>query len=1046
MTDTPATTTRTPTLSRPWRRLLITAASLAAVAVLWTVLIGVWLPGFVKDKAEAAARDALGVPVTIERIGIAPWQVALTVEGLRIGTAEAPVATLGRLQADVAVRQSLWLRAPVIERLTIEAPAVNVERLDAQRFNFSPIVDRLRERAAAEPPQPAGDAARFALHNLTLADGALRYRDGRDAARPIEHRVEALRLALPMLSNLPADVATEVQPLIEARIDGSSLRLGGEAKPFVPERPADLALAWREIQLAEWLSLLQAVLPPSLAPSSLKGSVSTDLTVAFEARPAPQPPELRVRGQLAIDGFALALPGLGVDAAWQQMRIEAIDTQPLAARHAIGRVAFDGLTLDLVRQPVTDPAAADKPVAAATPASAASAASQAVSAEPAPPLAWQLDAFTCRGCAIHLRDDTQQPPVRLALDELALTLQKLAQPAAAPWTFDLATRVLAASGATRAASAKDSANGGRLMLKGDISGLLPPASATAATAATSSAPAVPLAVQAQIEIEALDLQALQAYLDPYVNLQLIGARVSTQGQLKLSAPASPLADPAAMKALDASYAGRFSLDGLQTQDSVTGAEFVRWRRFGLDGLSARWQGAAAAGRGQLDADFGRIGLDGLQARVILHPDAHLNLADIVKRERGAAAQSITTPQGAASATVPKPDLVGPTAGPVLNLRWQGVTLRDGGVFFTDNFIKPNYSARLTQLKGELSALSSAAPEPARLSLTGALDDGAPLRIAGRVHPLGARLSTDIEASARGIALTRMSTYAERYAGYAIEKGSMSVSVRYQIEQGQLQAENQLFLDQLTFGDKVDSPDATSLPVRLAVALLKDKNGVIDIRMPVSGTLDDPQFSVGGVIWKVVVNLIEKAVTAPFAMLFGGDSNEASALAFAPGSAELDDAGRERLDALAQRLIDKPALKLEATGRADPALDGAAIQAAHVEALKAQAMKAEAMKAEGTKAAAGAARVAAAPALAASAASAVSAASAASAATAPIPPLEPAELERALRTLADARGDRVLAHLAAKLPAERVLLNRSQLTAERPSGDSGPTTRVQFELR
>ncbi|MGY0197311.1 DUF748 domain-containing protein [Leptothrix sp. BB-4] len=1005
---TPDSTAATPSfrLGRNGRRLLIGVASLAGLALLWTLLIGVWLPGFVKTRAEAAASDALGVPVTIERIEIAPWQVALTVQGLRIGAADAPLATLGRLHADVALRQSLWLRAPVVERLSVEAPALNVERLDAQRFNFSPIVDRLRERAAAEPPKPAGEPARFALHNLQLSEGALHYRDGRDGARVIEHRVESLRLALPMLSNLPADVATEVQPLLEARIDGSDFKLGGHARPFAAERPADLKLAWRDVKLADWLSLLQAVLPPSLAPTRLEGAVSTDLDVAFETRPAPQPPELRVRGQLAIDGFALALPGLGVDAAWQQLRIEAIDTQPLAAQHTVGRIAFDGLKLDLVRQPAEAQAAvAPAPAAASAP----------EGQPPAPALAWKLDEFACRDCAVHLRDDTLQPPLRLALDELGLTLKQLAQPAQAPWAFELVTRVLASTGnatnATNAASAKGAPPAGRLTLTGELSGLLPPAE--------------PLKLQATIGVDALDLRVLQAWLDPVVNLKLVGAQVSTQGELTLSAPASPLVDAAAMKAVDVRYAGRFSLDGLQTQDSVTGADFVRWRRVGLDGLDARWQGAGAAGRGQLDADFGRIALDGLQARVILHPDAHLNLADITRRERGAAPQSITTPQPAALAAQPRPEPVGPSNGPVLNLRWQGVALRDGSVFFTDNFIKPNYSARLTQLKGELSALSSAAPEPARLSLTGALDDGAPLRIAGRVHPLGARLSTDIEASARGIALTRMSTYAERYAGYAIEKGSMSVNVRYQIEQGKLQAENQLFLDQLTFGDKVDSPDATSLPVRLAVSLLKDRNGVIDIRMPVSGTLDDPQFSVGGVIWKVVVNLIEKAVTAPFAMLFGGDSNEASALAFAPGSAELDDAGRERLDALAQRLIDKPQLKLEATGRADPALDGAAIQAAHAEAMKATA---------------------AAPAASAAASATASAAAAASAASAPIPALEPAALERALRSLADARGDRVLAYLAAKLPAERVLLNRSQITAERPSGDTVATSRVQFELR
>ena len=318
------------------------------------------------------------------------------------------------------------------------------------------------------------------------------------------------------------------------------------------------------------------------------------------------------------------------------------------------------------------------------------------------------------------------------------------------------------------------------------------------------------------------------------------------------------------------------------------------------------------------------------------------------------------------------------------------------MYFTDNFIRPNYSARLTQLKGEVSALNSERPEPARLSISGALDDGAPLRISGTLHPLGAQLYTDIEASARGIGLTRLSAYSARYAGYTIDKGTLTMTVHYKIDQGKLEAQNQIFLDQFTFGDKVDSPDATSLPVRLAVALLKNGRGEIDIRLPISGTLNDPQFSIGGLVWRAFMNLLTRVVTAPFAFLTGGDGGTPDQVHFAPGSAELDDAARQQLDKLGQSLKDRPGLKIEITGHADPGRDlpppepPAAASAPPPKGAK--PAKADAPKA---------------------------------------PPPDPKVV---LQTLADARADRVLTHLTSQLDAERLLLTRSTIEPDaEPAG-------------
>jgi len=899
-----------------WRRwpgrLLL---GLATLALAWTSLAW-WLPGLLRPRIEAAATQALGTPVQLHGLALSPWTLRIQADGLQIGAPAAPLFKLAQVQTQLSL-SSLWHRAPVLRSLRLQAPQLWVQRLAAERYNFSPLLDHLRQQPASPGPS---EPARFALHNIELVDGQVIYDD---QLLHQQHRLEALQVGLPFLSNLPSDIHTEVRPQLSARIDGSELQLSGQAEPFGPDLPATLQLDWHGLKLVDWAPLLAAVLPPEQAPKIGSGTLSAQLRIAFKDPSGPTPAQLAITGKVGVQDLQAELQTLGLQARWQRLQLEGLDLAPLAGRYALQRVHLQGLEAQYTH------AASG---AATAPASAASTPAPASTSAPAPGPQFKLAEFQCSACTLRYLDRSTQPEAQLTLQQIQLKLGPLSQDLSQPIAIDLAAQL-----------------GGPLSLKGQLT-------------------PQPLQLQADLALNAVDLRAAQPYLAPHLNLRLAGGQASAAGHLDL----------AQNKTLQLRYQGRASVAALKTQDSVNGADFLAWQQLAFDGLDIGLRGE------QLDANLGRIRLDGLQARVILHPDAHLNFADIPKRNTGAAPVSVTTPQAKGdSRPAPTAQAQAP-AGPAPRLRWQQLAISQGTVYFTDNFIRPNYSAKLTQLKGEVSALSSEKPEPARLNLSGALDDGAPLRISGRLHPLGARLYTDIDATARGIALTRLSAYAERYAGYRIDKGTLTMTVHYKIDQGKLEAENQLFLDQFTFGDKVDSPDATSLPVRLAVALLKNSKGEIDIRLPIGGTLDDPQFSVGSLVWRALVNLLTRVATAPFALLSGGGDSDSSSLnqvSFAAGSADLSEAAQKSLDKLAQSLKERPGLKLEITGHADPGVD-----------LPPPAPAA---------AASGAAKP---PAGAASAPGAV----------------DPA----VLKSLADARADRVLSYLAGQMEAERLLLVRS----------------------
>ncbi|ARP91797.1 hypothetical protein CAL14_17130 [Bordetella genomosp. 9] len=425
----------------------------------------------------------------------------------------------------------------------------------------------------------------------------------------------------------------------------------------------------------------------------------------------------------------------------------------------------------------------------------------------------------------------------------------------------------------------------------------------------------PLGVKARVDLSNLNVAQLAPYAASSLNATVRSVRVGAKGDVDFAAAqgASPM---------KVSWKGGVDVSDLNLQDRVNRADFLAWKTLSLRNMAISLAGSKP------DIDLGDVTLDNFYGNVLLNAQGRLNVLDLIA-EPGKAGGSITQDTQSRAAPPPSPARQG--AMPDIAVR--SVTLKNGRATFNDRFVRPNYTAELSAIEGSVSAVSSTNPRPAKVSVKGRVYRTAPLSISGIVQPFAKYLTLDIKASARGVDLPRFTTYSSKYVGYPIERGKLSLDVEYRIKDRELQASNRVQLDQLTFGPKSNSPQATTLPVMLAVALLKDRNGNIDINLPVSGSLDDPNFSVGGIIVRVIGNLIVKAVTSPFSLLtsaFGG-GDELSYVAFEPGRATLSDDAKEKLKKLATALNDRPSLKMDIAGRADPATDEAGLRQAWVDA-------------------------------------------------------------------------------------------------------------------
>ncbi|MBV7500128.1 DUF748 domain-containing protein [Achromobacter sp. ACM05] len=440
----------------------------------------------------------------------------------------------------------------------------------------------------------------------------------------------------------------------------------------------------------------------------------------------------------------------------------------------------------------------------------------------------------------------------------------------------------------------------------------------------------PLTLKTAVDLSGLNVASFAPYFASSLNATVRAVTLGAKGNAEFIAAAGN----APMKAV---WKGAVDVTDLDLQDRVNKDDFLNWKRLGFTGMDISVAGD------KIGAKLGDIALEDFYGRILLNAQGRLNVMDLVAAP-GQAGGSITqdtqtpgrsadTPAAPPAPAAPAPSAKGSRASAMPDISVNSVTLTRGRMTFTDRFVKPNYVAELSSIEGGITAVSSTNPQPAKVKVTGRVYTTAPLSISGVVQPFAQYLTLDLKASAKGVDLPRFNTYSAKYVGYPIKRGKLSVDLEYKIKNRALQATNHVVLNQLTFGDKTNSPDATKLPVLLAVALLKDSRGNIDINLPISGSLDDPEFSVGGIVVRVLMNLVVKAVTSPFSLLasaFGG-GEELSYVEFAPGSAVLTKDTIQRIDTLTKALTDRPALKMDISGRADPKTDSEGLRQAWVDA-------------------------------------------------------------------------------------------------------------------
>ena len=403
-------------------------------------------------------------------------------------------------------------------------------------------------------------------------------------------------------------------------------------------------------------------------------------------------------------------------------------------------------------------------------------------------------------------------------------------------------------------------------------------------------------VDVNVEADRVQIPDFESFVSPFARLTLQRGTVGAKGRLRFNdfGPAGPMLR----------FAGEVASSRFAAADAKLGKEFLSWDKVQVRGL-------------QYDMAPNRVVIREIVAdkpylRFVVAPDLTTNV------------QSIAVPPDSVPAAFrPKPDQPD-----TIPMAIESIVVRNASMYFADLSLTPNFATGIHTMNGSIRELSSSRAAHAVIDIDGKVDEFAPVKISGLINPLNSRGLTDVGVSFKNIELTTFTPYSGKFMGYRIERGKLDLDLNYAIQDRELKGENKILVRQFTLGDKVESKEATSLPVKFAIALLKDKNGDIDLDLPVHGNLDDPKFSIGRIIVKVLVQLVVKAVTSPFKLfgaIFGGDGEEvAPAIRFPYGSAELDTTETRKLDAIQKGLSDRPGLKIEVESGGYPPRDSLAV--------------------------------------------------------------------------------------------------------------------------
>lgn len=921
--------------NKRFRRLSLALGIASALIVLLVVLGVFWLPGFAKSQLETRLSELLQRSVTIASLELKLHTFELIVHDFRVNDkapsqeSPAPLLSFRKLHVDLSI-ESLKYRAPVVSAITLADPQIRLIRETDGQFNIADLLEKFRNTDAQET-EASDQQSQFSINNINIQNGRVEWID---RSKNSEHAISEISLSIPVINRLHGAGTGWVEPRFVAKINNAPVSLTGKLQPFSANQEATLDLKFDAIDITRYKPYL--ALPQGV--QLLNGYYDGDLTIAHNQESA-KTTQFLLSGtttlrQLAFSNTAVAVPyqaglqklniaftkaNLAGDTPFHiQLNSDQIaltrqgDSEPVLAlgklsiksigvnknkqRIALGDVVLDGLKASFRRdaQGVIDitklfssqtstGAEAKTTVAAATvqsripiplrkpsqnsnsgtiagtqPAAAETATAGNESATGDKPWAPEIKSIQLTNATLRYEDLSLAKVTPMLIDSLNLSLENIDPQGINPLHLTLQ---------------------GQVNQHGSIK-------------ASGSLAWSPLAADLSLDLNSMDIVSLQGWLGDQLTALLTSGDVSFNGNVKTGG-----------NPLKIEVKGQGKLASFNLIDSEKAHDLLHWKKLDIGQLNFI--------NDPLRIDIGSIHLSDFFARMTILPDGTLNLKQIIRQEPKAPDTVATT------ATASTPPVSTKQGAPI---HIDKIFLQNGSIKFNDRFIKPNYHANLTALTGQIGPLYSG--KSGKIDIRGKVSKTAPLQISGTIDPFSAELLLDIVAQVKDIDLPPLSPYSAKYIGYAIEKGKLSADVNYQVENGALAADNKIFLDQFTLGEKIDSEAGGSLPISLAIALLKNRRGEIDIHLPLKGSINDPDFNLGDIIFQALINLITKAITSPFSLLGSvmEGSEELSEIPYTPGFATIDESSVQRLQALADVLKDRPTLQLEISGHFDPETD------------------------------------------------------------------------------------------------------------------------------
>jgi len=820
------------------------------------------LPPYIKHLAMEKLSEQLGRRVSIDSVSLNPYSLAATIRGFEIKEIDGSTTfvSLPNLYINLTVK-SIFRGGPVMSEVKLEKPYIHLVRTEANAYNFSDLASKLEAAREAAIQEKRGKPLFFSLSNIQLVDGHIVF-DDRPAAT--KHEITQINLSVPFISNFPSYVESFVQPSLSATVNGTPINIRGSTKVFSDSRETSFDLSLKNIDIPYYL----AYAPTQLNVKVPSGRLDVAMKVAYRHY-TDRAPLFTLTGEVRVRDLSVAIKKV----RGEFLKVPLLSIKDISFDIETNKVEIGSITTEKGSLAVSR--SADGQMNFARLMTASTEVSHPATSHPAtkestpPPSApWivSLKSLVIDGYQVKITDQSLVEPFGMTVDGINCKAQNISTEKNAKGTIALSMHV---------------GRQGTASVEGDFT-------------------LIPLATDLVVNLKSLPIKPLQPFLAERAQVIVASGALSMNGKLTASR--------ASNEELKGAFKGKLGVSRFSVLDKINAEDLLKWDSLYMGEMDIRYA--------PLFLHIREISLSNFYSRIIINANRTINLQEV-----------FSNPTLTAQATTPSDQAPQTTEAAAESRqeppqRWKvaidKITLQGGTIYFTDDSIKPRFSANLLEIGGRISGLSSDENKFGEVELRGKYDRYAPLEITGKINPLRNDLYVELKANFKDMDLTAVSPYSGRYAGYTIQKGKLSFQLEYLIVKNKLDAKNNFFLDQFDFGDPIDSPDATKLPVKLAVALLKDQNGEIKLDIPVSGELNDPKFSVGKVVLKIIVNLLVKVATSPFALLgaiFGGGEQLGYA-EFDYGSATLTAETQKKLDIIMKALHDRPGLKMDIIGHVD----------------------------------------------------------------------------------------------------------------------------------